>query len=202
MHRVARLGIARSVTRNKTAPIMGSVMGRISEETPAYEVLSTGDNFDLRKYAAGTAVETSDAEGKAFGALAGYIGVMSAPKNEKKEKISMTAPVVSIPDGSDAMRMQFVLPSALADAPDPTVPGVRIVPRPAQTMVVERYTGSWDEADAKARALKLGDRARAAGHDVPEGLVGVAWEWRRFNPPWTIGFMRTNEICVPIVEGK
>ena len=84
MHRVARLGIARSVTRNKTAPIMGSVMGRISEETPAYEVLSTGDNFEVRKYAAGTAVEKSDAEGKAFGALAGYIGVMSAPKNEKK----------------------------------------------------------------------------------------------------------------------
>ena len=111
----------------------------------------------------------------------------------------MTAPVVSIPDGSDAMRMQFVLPSKLVDAPDPTAPGVRIVGRPAQTMVVEKYTGSWDAADAKARALKLRDRARTAGHDVPEGLVGVAWEWRRFNPSWTIGSMRTNEVCIPLM---
>ena len=193
MHRVARLGIA--------APrrlIMGSVVGRISEETPAYEVLATGDNFEVRRYAAGTAVEASDANNQAFGALAKYIGVMSKPQNARGEAISMTAPVVSIPDAGDAMRMQFVLPSALADAPEPTAEGVRLVPRPAQTMVVEHYTGSWSEADAKQRALRLADRARAAGHAIPEDLAGVAWEWRRFNPPWTIGFMKTNEVCIPL----
>ena len=177
---------------------MGSVVGRITEETPAYEVLSTGDNFEVRRYAAGTAVEASDANNQAFGALAKYIGVMSKPQNARGEAISMTAPVVSIPDAGDAMRMQFVLPSALADAPEPTAEGVRIVPRPAQTMVVEHYKGSWDETDAKERALRLADRARAAGHAIPEDLVGVAWEWRRFNPPWTIGFMKTNEVCIPL----
>ena len=188
MHRGARLITQRG--------IMGSVVGRITEETPAYEVLSTGDNFEVRRYAAGTAVEASDANNQAFGALAKYIGVMSKPQNARGEAISMTAPVVSIPD--DAIRMQFVLPSALADAPEPTAEGVRLVPRPAQTMVVEHYTGSWSEADAKERALRLADRARAAGHAIPAGLVGVAWEWRRFNPPWTIGFMKTNEVCIPL----
>ena len=178
---------------------MGSVVGRISEETPAYEVLATGDNFEVRRYAAGTAVEASDANNRAFGALAKYIGVMSTPQNSRSEAISMTAPVVSIPDAGDAMRMQFVLPSAIInDAPEPTAEGVRLVPRPAQTMVVEHYTGSWSEADAKERALRLADRARAAGHAIPEDLVGVAWEWRRFNPPWTIGFMKTNEVCIPL----
>ena len=53
-------------------------------------------------------------------------------------------------------------------------------------------------ADAKERALRLADRARAAGHAIPKDLVGVAWEWRRFNPPWTIGFMKTNEVCIPL----
>ena len=178
---------------------MGSVVGRISEETPAYEVLATGDNFEVRRYAAGTAVEASDANNRAFGALAKYIGVMSTPQNSRSEAISMTAPVVSIPDAGDAMRMQFVLPSAIInDAPEPTAEGVRLVPRPAQTMVVEHYTGSWSEADAKERALRLADRARAAGHAIPAGLVGVAWEWRRFNPPWTIGFLKTNEVCIPL----
>ena len=190
MHRAARL-----VTRRS---IMGSVVGRITEETPAYEVLSTGDNFEVRRYAAGTAVEASDAKNRAFGALAKYIGVMSKPQNARSEAISMTAPVVSIPDAGDAMRMQFVLLSALSDAPEPTAEGVRLVPRPAQTMVVEHYKGSWSEADAKERALKLAERARAAGHAIPAGLVGVEWEWRRFNPPWTIGFMKTNEVCIPI----
>ena len=177
---------------------MGSVVGRIAEETPAYEVLATGDNFEVRRYAAGTAVEASDANNQAFGALAKYIGVMSKPQNARSEAISMTAPVVSIPDEGDAMRMQFVLPSALGDAPEPTAEGVRIVPRPAQTMVVEHYTGSWSEADAKERALRLADRARAAGHAIPKDLVGVAWEWRRFNPPWTIGFLKTSEVCIPL----
>ena len=83
---------------------MGSVVGRITEETPAYEVLSTGDNFEVRRYAAGTAVEASDANNQAFGALAKYIGVMSKPQNSRSEAISMTAPVVSIPDAGDAMR--------------------------------------------------------------------------------------------------
>ena len=114
MHRVARL-----VTRRS---IMGSVVGRITEETPAYEVLAA-DNFQVRRYAAGTAVEASDANNQAFGALAKYIGVMSKPQNARGEAISMTAPVVSIPDEGDAMRMQFVLPSALADAPEPTAEG-------------------------------------------------------------------------------
>ena len=177
---------------------MGSVVGRITEETPAYEVLSTGDNFEVGRYAAGTAVEASDANNQAFGALAKYIGVMSKPQNARGEAISMTAPVVSIPDEGEAMRMQFVLPSALADAPEPTAEGVHLVPRPAQTMVVEHYTGSWSEADAKQRALRLADRARAAGHAIPAGLVGVAWEWRRFNPPWTVGFLKTNEVCIPL----
>ena len=124
---------------------MGSVVGRISEETPAYEVLATGDNFEVRRYAAGTAVEASDANNQAFGALAKYIGVMSKPQNARSEAISMTAPVVSIPDDG-AMRMQFVLPSAIKDAPEPTAavdlaapePTARTAPRVAAAVAPHR----------------------------------------------------------------
>ena len=53
---------------------------------------------------------------------------------------------------------------------------------------------AWPAALARSASLS----ARAAGHAIPEDLVGVAWEWRRFNPPWTIGFLKTNEVCIPL----
>jgi len=176
---------------------MGSVVGVVNEETPKYEVLKTHDNYELRRYAAGFAIETKDAEGKAFGSLASYIGVMSAPQNEQKEQISMTAPVVSIPDQDEStMKMQFILPSANSSPPTPTNPDVKVIERPPQTMVVQKYTGGSTEADAKERVQALAEAARKDGYEIPENLG--AWEWRRFNPPWTIGYLRTNEVCIPV----
>lgn len=176
---------------------MGSVFGVISEETPPYTVLSAFPDFEVRKYAAGTAIEASDTENKAFMSLAGYIGVMRAPENDQGRKVAMTAPVVSLPDTG---RMQFILPAALNDgAPTPSRPGaVAVVPRAAAVYAVETFSGSWNEANARKRAGALADRARGAGYDIPEDLG--AWEWRRFNPPWTLGWMKKNEVCVP-VEG-
>ena len=170
---------------------MGSVVGRVSEETPKFDVVRRAATYEVRRYAAGVAAESGDADGRAFGHLAKYIGVMAAPQNDRREAIAMTTPVVtSYPTGA----MAFLLPSALATAPSPTSDAVSLRSRPETTMAVAAYVGGWDEADAARRAAALREAAAADGLAVGDG-----WEWRRFNPPWTLPFLKKNEICVPLV---
>merc|ERR1712176_51919 len=108
----------------------------------------------------------------------------------------MTAPVVSLPNQDEStMRMQFILPSDNVSPPTPTNPDVTVIERPPQTMVVQKYTGEASEADAKERVQALAEAARKDGYEIPENPV---WEWRRFNPPWTIGYLKTNEVCIHV----
>ena len=168
---------------------MGSVFGRISEETPKFQVVSRHATFEVRRYAGGLAIESNDSANKGFMHLAKYIGVMGKPENDRGEKIAMTAPVVS-----RGAAMQFILPSSVGDsAPSPTNNAVSVRRRPAETMAVQAYSGSWDDADAERRAAALRAAAEA------EGLATTdEWEWHRFNPPWTLPWMKKNEICVKI----
>jgi len=68
-------------------------------EEPAYNVLVSEGNFELRRYASYSVAETTvggdfEAVGnEGFRRLVGYIG----GKNRKKESISMTAPVSQKP---------------------------------------------------------------------------------------------------------
>ena len=76
---------------------MGSLIGVISEARPQYTVLfkSLKNNFEIRKYETNIAIQISSENNKnLFRALANYIGVISTPANERKEVISMTAPVL------------------------------------------------------------------------------------------------------------
>ena len=87
---------------------MGSVFGKIGEETPRYEVverLGAGGAVEVRRYGEQWLASVSSADvpeaatqeqfqSVAFRALARYIGVFSRPANAGAEAISMTAPVV------------------------------------------------------------------------------------------------------------
>ena len=65
-----------------------------------------GNDIEIRKYKASVAIEATSGpmNGKgnsnAFRKLAGYIGVMSKPQNERQESIAMTSPVVNYEDES------------------------------------------------------------------------------------------------------
>lgn len=72
-----------------------SVFGIRSEESPKYEVLRSEDNKEIRSYSGYIVAKTKmkgdfkEVQGDSFRLLAGYI----FGNNEKKQKISMTAPV-------------------------------------------------------------------------------------------------------------
>jgi len=82
---------------------MGSLIGVIAEETPAFAVVRQSQGFQVRHYAPRLVSqyayhpdkgETSEA---AFRALARYIGVFNTPENQAQgapQRVAMTAPVV------------------------------------------------------------------------------------------------------------
>lgn len=94
---------------------MGMVFGKVSEETPAFELLKDTGSFQVRKYAPSVSAETTyvNAGGldqntsDAFRRLAQYIGVFSIPRNKNAgglaEPVAMTAPVLLAPPGAQAI---------------------------------------------------------------------------------------------------
>ena len=206
-----------------------SVFGiRSGTEQPAYEVVAElGEAAEVRRYgprlAAEVEVEASgedDGRNAAFRILAGYIFggnraqqeiAMTAPvevagESEGREiarKIEMTAPVeTALVETARAeggrLTMRFFLPASLteANAPTPEDPRVRILTLPGQTLAVRRFTG-WRgaaEVDAEEGALR-------------KALDGTAWRPAGdpvaffYDPPWTIPFLRRNEVALPVVEG-
>ncbi|TKY63399.1 Heme-binding protein [Spatholobus suberectus] len=82
--------------------LMGSVFGKITVETPKYEVIKSTSEYEIRKYAPSVVAEVtydpSQFKGNkdgGFTVLANYIGALGNPQNAKPEKIAMTAPVIT-----------------------------------------------------------------------------------------------------------
>lgn len=187
-----------------------SVFGIRTAETPKYEVLQSDGNKEIRSYpnyiAAKTVVkgEFKKVQNEAFRILAGYIFgdnekkqklSMTAPVVQEKpagnEKLAMTAPVVQAPT-QDGWVMTFVMPSEykLADLPMPNDKRVVLEEVPARTIGVIRYSGFWSASTNQKKASELKDWLVANGkHDVASepGFAG-------YDPPWTLPFLRRNEM--------
>eukprot|EP00928_Gymnodinium_smaydae_P087322 TRINITY_DN71599_c0_g1_i1.p1 TRINITY_DN71599_c0_g1~~TRINITY_DN71599_c0_g1_i1.p1 ORF type:complete len:260 (+),score=34.79 TRINITY_DN71599_c0_g1_i1:32-781(+) len=181
---------------------LNSVFGVIDVATPAYDLLKRENGFEIRRYHASTAVETpmtgKGNEGKSFMRLAGFIGVIGAPSNSRKEKIAMTAPVVTTQEakGSSQVMMQFILPAGVnSSAPLPTERGVHLITRPAAVFGVRAFSGTWSFSDAEAQAKELATELEASGYSLK---TDAPWQFFRYNPPWTLPMFRTNEVAVEL----
>ena len=113
------------------------------------------------------------------------------------EEIAMTTPVETAPAADGGYAMRFFLPSSytLASAPEPTDPRVRIVAVPETTEAVLSFTGSRSPervADEQERLLS----ALASSAWRPTGPPVALF----YDPPWTIPFLRRNEVAVPVAK--
>lgn len=93
--------------------------------------------------------------------------------------------------------MQFVMPAEyrLEDLPTPNNPRVQLEEIEAQVVAVMTFRGRFtrSEFDSKIeRALELADEA---GLELT-GSARVA----QYDPPWTLGWFRRNEVLLPISE--
>ena len=181
-------------------------------ETPPYnEVLREG-HFELRDYPALLVAEVTvqgeqkEAASKGFRLLAAYIFgankkrdriAMTAPVAQQagSEKIAMTAPVAQTQPARDTWVIRFTMPRrwTLKTLPVPDDPGVKLrVTKPARFAVL-RFSGLARPDDVKAKTSQL--MALLKSHDLHAlGTVSLA----QYNPPWTLWFMRRNEVMVEV----
>jgi len=192
-----------------------SLVGIRSTAEPNYSVLQTEDRFEVREYetmlVAETLVDASfdDAGNIAFKRLFGYISgdnaanseiamtapVMALDENRSSgEKISMTAPVTG-QETPRGWRYAFVLPSSytLASAPVPGNPEVSLKEVPGQKVAMVRYSGSRSKAAYQENLKLLQQWMRQNGLEA-----GSLPRLAAYDPPWTLPFMRRNEVMIDI----
>ena len=183
-------------------------------ETPEYDVLSANDEFEVRRYAEYIVAEVDidasmrDAGDSAFRILAGYIfgnnvagekmrmtAPVEASAGDEGVRMKMTAPVESQPGAGGTTTYAFVMERkyTLETLPKPEDPRIRIVERPARTMAVRRYSGTWSEANYLEHRSALLAALEAAGLEPTGPPV-----WARYNAPVTPWFMRRNEVMVEV----
>ncbi|MEI6319328.1 MAG: heme-binding protein [Pseudomonadota bacterium] len=198
----------------------------MATEEPKFETVEREGAFELRLYApmivAETWVEGSLGEGSnaGFRRIAGYIfGRNRSRTAEGSEKIAMTVPVTMQPGAGQKIamtspvtteaatdprapasggsggkwRMHFVMPAqyTMATLPVPEDPTVTLREVPAQRTAVRTFSGFVTEDRVREEtALLLGwMKGRGLQPSAPPQLA-------RYNPPWSIPFLRRNEILV------
>nr|WP_317199699.1 heme-binding protein [uncultured Psychrobacter sp.] len=189
-------------------------------EEPDYTVLSQDDDFELRRYAPQLVAQTwvtgdqKDAGNKGFKVLADYIfGNNTAPSGESS-KISMTAPVkMQSPQAGASQkiamtapvtmqknqqtdgkwRVRFVMPSqyTMQTLPKPNNSAVSIIEVPAQTYGVIKFSGLTGETKVARKTEELKTWMQNQNLTLTSQP-----EMARYNPPWTLPFMRRNEIMI------
>jgi len=188
-----------------------SVVGLSSIEEAPYTVQIRDGNIEIRAYSdvivAQTVVEADYEQGSsiAFKRLAGYIFgnnkkqqsiSMTAPVVQEldSEKIAMTAPVVQEKSGQTWV-MSFVMPAqySLATLPEPLDPGVEIKPIKGKKVATLRYSGflTEDKINANAKQLQTWLAENNYQSLSPPRSAG-------YDPPWTIPFLRRNEVHIDI----
>ena len=196
--------------------LWGYVSSRV--EQTDYIVLKKTADYEIREYpahiVAQATVKGSYAESlnAGFGIVARYIFggnikkeriSMTSPVVVEQEtgmkiseKIAMTAPVVSTNDG-DSQTVSFGMPKAysLEILPTPTDPRVKIEVIPKKRFAVRQFSGYRSDARIKDQQEKL-LAALVRDGVKPEGGMSYAG----YSAPWTPPWMCRNEVMVEIGE--
>jgi hypothetical protein len=179
-------------------------------EQPKYKTVESSGNIEIRDYAPMIVAEAEvsgdrrDAIGKGFRVIADYIFgknttaqkvPMTAPVTQQgSEKIAMTAPVTQQGDGN-TWRVRFIMPSSytMETLPKPNNPAVELKQIGAKRYAVIRFSGMAGEDSLKRYTEEL-NAFIGAKKLTPLSAPTYAF----FNPPWTLPFLRRNEVMVEI----
>lgn len=186
----------------------------MATEEPSFTVSLAKGDFEVRDYPALAVAEVSvagdrkQAASQGFRLLAGYI----FGGNTAKEKIAMTAPVMQAAAGGEKIAMtapvlqsgsdgnwviRFIMPrgSTLETLPQPNNPKVHLHTVAPARMAVVRFSGLARREHIAAKTDELWgfiDRQ----HLQAIGSPSLA----QYDPPWTLWFLRRNELMIPIAR--
>lgn len=195
------------------AILIFSLLGRsaMAVEEPAFKTVVQDGDFEICDYPSLIVAQVTvsggqkEAASKGFRLLAGYIFggnkrrlsiAMTAPVAQapSSEKIPMTAPVTQIANAGNWI-VRFTMPRAytLDTLPEPNDPKVQLRRLPAERVAVIRFSGLAGKGDVHAKAAELVAITKAH-HLRAIGPASLA----QYNPPWTLWFMRRNEVMIPV----
>ena len=193
--------------------LLAGVLNVMAIEEAPYKVVKSDGIFELREYAPQILAEVivdgelEDAGDTAFRPLFKYISgenrsrskiSMTAPVSQEStgEKIAMTAPV-SQEKSQGKWAVSFMMPASytMETIPAPDNPAIKLRQVPARRIAAVRYSGFWSEEKYQLNLSKLeswlrDNKLTAAGEPV----------WARYNPPFTLWFLRRNEILIPLQD--
>jgi len=179
-------------------------------ENPDYHLIASKKDIEIRDYAPMIVaeVEVSGERQRAiregFTMLADYIfgnnisdkniGMAAKVTHEESEKIAMTAPVMQ-QQHRDKWKIRFMMPKkySLKTLPKPKSKDVVLIALPAQRYAVLRFSGLPDDDNIKQHLEELQAYISAETWKVRGGPI-LAF----YNPPWTLPFLRRNEVMVEI----
>jgi len=189
----------------------GTVM---ATEEPQFSILEKTPPFELRSYAPMILAEVKvegnldEASSQGFRLIAAYI----FGQNQVSEKIAMTSPVVvegqapksakiamtspvTIESNAGQWTISFVMPAeyTMESLPKPLNSKVQLRQIPAVKRAVISFTGFYNENKIAERTQELEEWIKS------KNLQSTgAPKFARYNPPWTLPFMRRNEIMIDI----
>lgn len=167
----------------------GCALTRAGYESAPYRVLKKEGRMEIREYPAMQWVETGRG-GDDFMRLFRYI----SKDNAAEEKIAMTTPVFMTGDATSEQRMAFVLPAQMAQPPQPKQDSVKVRRVEPAIYAVLRFRGGQQGVHGEA-ARRLQDWMSLQQLPV-KGSPLFAY----FDPPWTPGFLRRNEVMIPTTQ--
>jgi hypothetical protein len=154
-------------------------------------------NTKPEKIAMTAPVITSGGGGASSEKIAMTAPVITAGAGGEPEPVAMTAPVIT--DDQQApgkVTMQFLLPSKYAkaeEAPRPTDERVVIREVPERKYGVVRFSGVAAVKTVREKAEGLRAALEKNGYTVKGPFVLA-----RYNPPFTLPPLRTNEVMIPV----
>ena len=186
----------------------------MATEEPKYTVLEKEPPFEIRSYAPMIVAEVEvngdldQASSQGFRLIAAYI----FGQNQVSEKIAMTAPVTVVDQAAKSAKIamtapvgiepnagkwvvSFVMPAeyTMDTIPKPLNSQVQLRQIPAVKKAVISFTGFYSDQKVTEKTLELEQwmKSRNLQSNSPPNFA-------RYNPPWTLPFMRRNEVMISL----
>ena len=188
--------------------LAGPVMNNV--EKPDYKVIQTERNIEIRQYEPMIIAEVEvdgkreDAIREGFRLIADYIFgnntvqrdiAMTAPvQQQESQKIAMTAPVQQQSTGR-SWQISFVMPSkySMETLPEPKNDRVRLKEIMTKKFVVIKFSGTNSNENVTEHENQLMNYIESNQIKIIDSP-----KYAFYNAPWTLPFMRRNEVMIEI----
>ena len=186
----------------------------VGTEQPRYNVVERlGEAIEVRQYptriVAETTVDTRNSDNPRGDAFRGFVAGYIFGANKERQKIDMTSPVevsssgtqiamttpVEVNKSDGVLVMRFFMPAkyTMDKMPEPSDPRVKLIEVPPSMVAALQFSGSTNDAAVAARAAELTKVLQSKKWKIVGPITTLF-----YNPPWTIPFLRTNELAVPV----